>query len=456
MTTTSATETVPEVGSAPEFVRDVARILSLKQLASLLISMRYTVALWVGAVSAGKTFVTCLRFLIAVRRAPTTGTIVMIGKTLRTIEQNVLSQLMDPALFGRLAAQTVHTTGASYAIILGRRVELIGANNREALSKIQGATYSVVYVDEATLLPSEEFFAMLLTRLRGRRPVLIATTNPASKNHWLRRSYILNAAAHDMVVFHLTMLDNPSLSKAYIRRMIRGNVGAFFQRMILGLWTNAEGAVYPHWNEREHVIRWEDMPPIDRILGVGIDAGTNHAMSAIMVGITAERDRKGMWTPRLILMDELRLETTEGQMRLAPSEQARRVAEWLAQSYRHNPHDVIVPRPNLVFVDPAAAWFSEELRSQRIPGLALADNSLSEGIADISSLLAKGRLVVTDRCWGWLKEVSEYTWDPKKTEQGKDEPINDRDDSLAAGRYSIRSTKPMWQSLMRTAYGLSA
>lgn len=442
--------------SLPSFIGDLFRILSAKQIASLVLSLRYTVALWVGAVSGGKTFVSLVAFLVAIRRAGPSGTIVIIGKTKRTIEENVLDQLMDVTKFGRLAAQTIHTRGADHAIILGRRVEIIGANNKESESKIRGATYSVVYVDEATLLPTEEFWAMLLTRLRGRNPHLFATTNPGSKNHWLRKKYILQPEKHDMVVFHFTMFDNPSLLRSYIRRMTLSFTGTFFQRMILGLWTNAEGAVYDSWDERRHRIAWEDMPPIERILGVAIDAGTNHPMSAVMLGISGERNAAGEWTPRLVVMDELRLENVEGARRLAPSEQAARVVAWLRSDYRHTPHGDLHPTPNLVFVDPAAAWFSEELRRQKVRGLALADHAVLEGIADVSSLLTQGRVVITDRCTGVLGEITEYSWDPKKTAEGTDFPITDKDDSMDALRYVIRSTKPLWSAMLRQAYGLAA
>lgn len=457
-TTEQRVPTVRDViASLPPVFRALVRLLSVKQLASLVLAPRYRLALWVGAVSAGKTFVSCLAFLIAVRKAPSTGTIVMIGKTLQTIESNVLSQLTDPALFGRLAGYTVHTAGASYAIVLGRRVQLIGAPNKGATDRIRGGTYCLAYVDEATLLPIETW-RMLLTRLRVPGARLLATTNPGSKNHWLLKDYILNAAANDLIVFYLTMIDNPSLTKSYIVWMMRTNVGVFYQRFILGLWTNAEGAIYPHFDDRKHVIRWADMPPIARIIAAGIDHGTTNPTAVLLLGLTNEFDGNGNPAPRLVLMDELRLEPREGHPRMPPSEQADEVAKWLSMHVRHSPHDQDPMVPQLVFVDPAAAGFFEQLRAtRRIRALETADNDVLEGISDMSSLLAQGRLLITDRCPKLLAEITEYSWDPKETEKhGRDMPVKLNDHSLDAARYAIRSTKPIWQAAMRAAYGLAA
>jgi hypothetical protein len=100
--------------------------------------------------------------------------------------------------------------------------------------------------------------------------------------------YILDADAQDMVVFHFTMHDNPLYFEggdpgpAYIHddgSRVRGSRKLFFDRFIKGLWTNAEGAIYDGWDPAKHVIAWERMPPIYRLLGVGMDFGTQHATS---------------------------------------------------------------------------------------------------------------------------------------------------------------------------------
>lgn len=449
-------------------IEQASRLLGPKQIRSIDLALTRTISLWVGAVSAGKTIASLFAFLFAIIQVPKGEIIVIIGQTIQTIERNVLNPLQNPLLFGRIADLVYHTTGSSSAVILGRRVELIGAYNAAAEGRIRGGTFALVYVDEATLLP-REFWRMLITRLRTANPHMIATTNPASRNHWLRKEFILAADDHDMIVFHLVMRDNPlyypggAVGPSYIERMERSFSGVFYQRFILGLWTTAEGAIYENWSRSRHMVTWADMPPIGDILAIGIDHGTTNPTSAIMLGITDERDAKGNPTPRLILIGEWRYDSTiaDPETGIAPpkltnAEQSAQFRAWLNRKDHvpsTNPGHGL--RPRFTFVDPAAADFREQLKRDRITN-SPADNAVKEGIAEISSLLAQGRLLVVDRCYGFLEEVTEYVWDEKASEQGKDEPVKANDHSLDAARYAIRSTRSLWRAVFRAAYGLAA
>lgn len=457
----SAAATTESAESALERLRGM---VSTKQLRSIVESSGFTIALWIGAVSAGKTFASLIAFLIAIRQVPEGERIVIVGVTLKTIEGNILSQLMDEKRFGIIAKSVIHTTGSSTAIILGRTVELIGAPNKASTSKITGATIALAYVDEAVLIP-EEFFDMLETRLRVDGARMLATTNPGSFNHWLRVKYIKSAADHDMVVFYFQMRDNPSLTKAYILRMIRANVGMFFQRFILGLWTNAAGAIYDMWDPELHTVPWSAVDNTDgratikltRILCIGIDVGSSHATSAVMLGVTDEYDERGRYAPRLIAIAEWRhkVDHEAGVASKAPSVMAAEIIAWRAQIARALDH----PIPRLVYVDPSARGFRDELGRQHVPNNE-ADNDVLPGISDISSLLSpiKGRprLIITDACEGILSEISEYSWDAKKTAEGEDEPVKENDDSVDALRYAIRSTRGAWLAIFRAAYRLAA
>lgn len=452
----------PDATDIDESLRPAFNLMSPKQIVSVALSRRHVVSLWVGAVSGGKTFASLVAFLIAIVFCPRGEIIIIVGQTIQTIERNVLNPLMSWKLFGPLALLTVHTRGSGVANILGREIELVGAYNAAAEGRIRGGTFGLVYLDEAVLVP-RLFFDMLITRLRVKGARMLATTNPASKNHWLRKEYILSAAKHDMIVFHFTMDDNPSLERSYVERMRRSFVGVFFRRMILGLWTNAEGAVYEIWDPDRHVVPWENMPPLARVLCIGIDHGTSNPTSAIMVGISAEEDARGRWTPRLVLIDEWRYDsripdpdTGLDRPRMTNAEQSRHIRVWMNALDRiptDNPAHGI--RTRLIYVDPAAADFREQLHRDRV-ATSPADNAVLPGIQDIASLLQQGRLVVTDRCVGFLDEVTEYHWDPKKTEEGDDYPVTEDDHSLDAARYAVRSTRGVWTAIFRQAYDLAA
>jgi hypothetical protein len=443
--------------TAAAALQAATRILSPKQIKSIAMSESHTLALWVGAVSGGKTIASLFAFLFAILRVPKGEMIVVVGRTIHTIERNVLAPLQSFRLFGPVSRLTVHTAGASSAMILGRRVELIGASNVSAVGRIQGGSFRLVYVDEATLLP-EPFWDMLVTRLRPGH--LIATTNPASRNHWLRRKWILRAEDHDLIAFHFTMHDNPSLAPEYIARMMRSFVGLFFERFILGKWTTAEGAIYSMFNPAEHVIPWEDLPPIRTLLAAGMDHGTRNPTSVVLLGITDERDDRGRPTPRLVAIDEWRYDSREpdkltGQegKRLTNAEQSALIRPWLADRDRiprTNEGWGLTVRPGFLFVDPAAADMREQLSRDRMPNSA-ADHAVEQGISDVMTLLGQGRLLITDRCAGILEEITEYVWDPKKSDEGEDYPLMVNDHSLDALRYAVRSSRAVWLPILRRA-----
>jgi len=420
---------------------DLTRTLSVSQMRSLVHSTKRQIALWSGAVSAGKTFISLWAFLIAIMHAPRGGNIIIVGRTLDTIYSNIFVLLLNPDVFGELSRQVRYTRGAKTAIILGREVLLYGANDAASESKIRGSTVALAYVDEVTILP-EGFWDMLMTRLRVAGARVLATTNPGSQNHWLRKKWILQADAKDLIHFAFTMDDNPSLDATYVANTKARYAGMFYDRFVLGKWTNAAGAVYPMWNPDRHIIPFEQMPRIRRVFADGIDFGVSNASAALRVGLTREEK------PRLILMDEWRYDPRDHDgATLAPSDQAAAYIGWTQKP--HTPYEAWL-EPEHTIVDPAALAFSAELRKA---GLfpEPAHNSVSGRIGLISSLLSSGRLVTTDRCTGWNTEVTEYRWDAKATEKGEDEVVKTDDHSLDAGGYGIYTTRSLWQYDLQAA-----
>ena len=429
-----------------------APALSRKQRRSIVQSKRRKIALWVGAVSAGKTIASLFALFFAIRRAKGTGLIVIIGKTLQTIERNIIEPMQSTDLFGAMAKQVKHTRGSNMAIILGHEVHLIGANDARSEEKIRGSTIEVAYVDEATLLPAG-FWEMLLTRLRVSGARLLATTNPGSSQHWLRIKYILAAEfTAQMITFHFTMHDNPLYFEGgdpgpqYIADMeaaLRGSK-IFYDRMIRGLWTNAEGAIYPAWDASKHVIAWSQMPPMYKLLAVAMDFGTQHATSVGILGLGYDR--------RLYLVDELRIDVADTAVRASPSQQAKQIADWL--KLPHLPENAgLVPERRVA--DPAALAHRQELYHSENITTELAENAVGYGIGLITSLLGREidsipMLRISDRCTGVIKEFPDYIWDAKKAEHGDDEPVKERDDSMDMLRYAITSTENDWRDELLT------
>ncbi|MFF1381721.1 terminase large subunit domain-containing protein [Streptomyces sp. NPDC058308] len=205
--------------------------------------------LWHGSVRSGKTIASLLAFVIAVATAGPSGLIIVCGRSLQTIERNLLEPLQDRALFGPLARHIVHTRGATTATILGRTVNLLGA----AEGRLRGHTAQLAYVDEATLVP-EGFWTQLLARLSVLGDRLYATTNPDSPRHWLKTGYLDRSAELNLRAWHFRLADNPSLSPEYVADLTAEYVDLWRRRMIDGAWVVAEGVIYDMWDEARHVV----------------------------------------------------------------------------------------------------------------------------------------------------------------------------------------------------------
>lgn len=416
--------------------------LSVKQIASITESEKKKISLWVGAVSAGKTIASLFALLFLIRLAQGTGLIVIIGKTLQTIERNIITPLQDQRLFGVIAKSIVHTRGSNTAVILGKTVELVGANDVRSEEKIRGSTIELAYVDEATLLPYG-FWEMLVSRLRTPNPPhLLATTNPGSKQHWLRLEWILQAALKNMQVFHFTMDDNPSLTAEYVRDMKASYSGIFYDRFIKGIWTNAEGAVFDMWDEKKHIIAYDQLPRMQRILGVGIDYGTTNATSAILLGLGIDS--------RLYAIDEWRHDSRAdaNNARLTNASIVKRITGWLGKIELP---DGTRPAPEWLIIDPSAASLRVELHEQGVVNVFSANNEVIYGIQTVSTMLDSDNLYVTERCTGLIGEMSEYVWDPKATEKGDDKPLKVKDHSVDALRYVVTSTETNWRPYIKLA-----
>lgn len=109
----------------------------------------------------------------------------MCAKSLTTLKRNCLILLQE--LVGE--RNFTFSIPAKEGYLFGRRILFEGANDARSESKIRGMTLQGAYCDELTQFP-EDFFAMLLSRLRLPGAKLIATTNPDHPKHWLMERYI--------------------------------------------------------------------------------------------------------------------------------------------------------------------------------------------------------------------------------------------------------------------------
>lgn len=408
---------------------------------------RATGHIWEGAVRSGKTIVSIIRFLVFLVSGPP-GNVAMIGRTERTLKRNVLDVMV--ALLGPKRCKV--TVGSGEAQILGRTVYLAGANNIEAVAKIQGMTLVAFYGDEAPTWPAE-VFNMARTRCSEPGAEWFVTGNPASSTHHLNTDWILRAKLHlqrdgsvirrrgtdaqDVHVYSFTIYDNPYLTAKFVRTLETSYVGMFYRRYVLGEWCLAEGAIYDDWNPDLHVITAAQLPEMERWLSVGVDHGVTNPFAALAFGIGDSLTTQGK---ALYATAEYRYDPRKANRKLTDREYSSKLRLWLPTVAEHMP----AAEPEAFVVDPAAAGFRNQLFRDGQPTRG-ANNDVLGGIATMASLIsAPGRFFVADRCKGWIEECPSYSWDDKAALAGDDKPVKTADHSLDGGRYGVHTTRASW------------
>jgi len=397
-----------------------------------------------GSIRAGKTLVTLLRWVLFIARAPRGGELVMIGRTRDAIWRNLIMPLQDPALFGPIAAAVVGNVGAPTVMILGRRVHLIGASDAKAEKTIRGMTVAGAYVDEITVVP-EEVFTQLIGRMSVPGSKMFGSTNPDNPAHWFKTKFLDRLdKLTDWAHWRFTMDDNPSLTEEYKRTTKAAFTGLWYRRFILGDWVAAEGAVYPMWDPDKHVTPWENLPYIESLLAVGVDYGTNNPTTGLLLGLSRELDERGdLERRRLVLVDEFGTEQGHGS---TDAQLSKKLRSFAGTGHLLNQPDL---RPEHLIIDPSAASFKTQLWTDGATNLVNAVNDVAYGIRTTATLLGNGQLVVSDRCRGFIREISGYSWDDDAAKKGDEKPIKVADHYLDGARYAITTTETLWSDLIR-------
>lgn len=399
-----------------------------------------------GSVRAGKTIGTLLDWIRFCRTGPA-GNLLMVGRTERTVINNLVIPIQE--MLGRDRVIINHGTGT--VEICGRKVMVIGANNEQARTKIQGITLAGAYVDEAATLP-ESFWNMLVSRLSVAGAKLWATCNPEGPRHWFKINWLDKAKfwidhhgehhdrrdAFDLLTpddpnrpldlhrFSFTLDDNAhNLDPEYVASTKGMYSGLWYQRMIQGLWSMADGVIYDMFDPARHVV--DDLPTM-RQLWMGIDDGVNHPAAGILLGLGVDDCLYAVaeWAP------------PAG----TPADRSKLLRRFVGE---HG-------EPDYLFVDPAAASLKMQLVRDGFRNVANAANSHKLGIGTVASLLSTGQLRIHHSCTNLLGEIPGYVWDSKATQRGEDEPVKLDDDFADALRYSVTTSRAMWSPHLPTLH----
>lgn len=395
------------------------------------------VNMWEGAVRSGKSIAADFAWFNFIRNSPPSGHLVMMGRTTDTINRNVISVMKDPLIFGELARSVKYTPGANTATILGRTIDVLGANDVQSEAKVRGMTVAGALVDEMTVLPKVTF-EQLVARMSVTGAKLFGTTNPDSPHHWLKKEWI-DRRDRDMRVFHFELDDNPFLDPAFVAYLKRQYTGLWYRRFIRGLWVMAEGAIYDMWDPRRHIVH--NTPRIADWLTCSVDYGTTNPFHALMIGIGVDN--------RLYAVNEWRHDSKATRRQMTDEGYSGALRSWM----RRIPVPGTTRRgvdPRYLVVDPSATSFRVQLNQDGMTSWP-ADNSVLDGIRLVSTLLAarpRPRLLIHKSCKALIEELPAYSWDEKAQRKGEDKPIKFADHGCDALRYGVKTTHAVWQDIV--------
>ena len=351
------------------------------------------------------------------------GAAVILGNTQGTVKRNVLEPMQN--YHGNILVTDVNSD--NYCRIYGKKVYVLGADNKKHIDRIRGMTIEYAYGDEVPTW-NEGVFAMLKSRLRCEHSYFDGTGNPEAPTNYLK-SFIDSDV--DIFCQTSTIFDNPYLPKEFVNNLCKEYEGTvYYPRYILGEWTRAEGLIYPMY---ETAIVSE-LPKEYTEYSMSIDYGTQNAFAAIIWG-----EHKGVW----YAIDEYYYSGRVTQKQKADDEYADDMdlfTQWLFDSG--------ISQGKLeTIIDPSAASFIAILRKRKKYKVRPADNDVLNGIRETATAMNLGFIKISDKLKNLKMELAGYVWD----EDSDDKPVKANDHACDAMRYFVKTKRMIRKGLRGTA-----
>lgn len=379
-----------------------------------------------GAVRSGKSFVDtiCVIPERIIERRGLSGLNVILGVSKSTIERNVLQPMREIYGFKRIG----NINSENIAVLFGEKVYCLGAEKISQVAKVQGASFKYCYGDEVAKW-NEEVFEMVKSRLDKEYSCFDGSLNPENPTHWLKRFIDSDA---DIYLQEYTLFDNPHLPKDFVESLCKEYAGTvYYDRLVMGKWTRAEGLIYQSFTDAN--IYNDVTRPIalynQSVRVISCDYGTTNPcvfLDTYDDGDTVWVDREYRWDSR----------SNEAKRTGNPQKTDAQYADDMVEFMGTDPERICG-----IIVDPSAASFIAELRGRCLvvtPG----DNEVLDGIRTVSSLFARKKIMIHERCEGLIDELHSYVWDDKAV--GIDKPVKEKDHAPDALRYRINNL-PSWR-----------
>ena len=406
-----------------------------------------------GAVRSGKSYVDTA-FVVPFRireRTGKPGLNVILGVSKSSIERNVLQPMREvytDKLIGQINSQNI-------ARICGEEVYCLGAEKVSQVAKIQGASIKYCYGDEVAKW-NKEVFQMLKSRLDKPYSCFDGSCNPEHPTHWLKE--FLDNDELDIYLQRYTIFDNPFLPVEFVEQLCKEYEGTiYYDRLILGFWKRAEGAIYKRFADDPEKFRCEVLEePADNSehkqfkksdivsIEIGLDFGGNQSGHAFVArGYTDDyRDAIGIMSKRVMAKDADE-DIDSNMLDQLFCDFVQEVIDRYGVIVKHGDY-VEYCNIESVYYDNAESVLGNSIRNaveKRFPWIVVRQAkkaTILDRIRCTVRLMGAGRFWITEDCKSLQIAFSDAVWN--KDVKDKDERLDDGStdiDSLDAFEYTI-------------------
>ncbi len=404
-----------------------------------------------GAVRSGKSYVDTA--YIIPKRLRTLhgkpGLNVILGVSRETIERNVLQPMREiytPNLVGEINSRNI-------AHVCGEDVYCLGAEKISQVAKIQGSSIKYAYGDEVAKW-NQDVFNMLKSRLDKPYSCFDGSCNPEHPTHWLKA--FLDSDV-DIYLQKYTIFDNPFLDPMFVENLCKEYEGTiYYDRLILGLWKRAEGAIYRKFADNPEAFKCDIVDQRSRVpkrkeflrgditsIEIGLDFGGNQSGHAFVArGYTDDYREVIALKSRRIMAKDCVKDYPQGIDSNVLDDLFCDFVQEVIEDYGMSNYEY--SNAESVFWDNAETVLGNSIRNaveKRFPFIAVRPARkarVNDRINCTVRLMGAGRFYMTDDCESLQTAFTEAVWDKNMT--GIDERLDDGStdiDSLDAFEYTI-------------------
>ena len=393
-----------------------------------------SVMLLTGAAGGGKSRIAAEKFNGFLLKYPnSTGIVGRKDRTSanRSVVQFLLYTVMKDTTWGEW-----HKSDGVFQYNNGSQAWVVGLNDeaqREGLRSIgKDGSVDICWMEEANKLSSEDH-SEIVARMRGNAGgwrQIIYSTNPDGPEHWIKKQLIDGRGA---TVFYSRPEDNPNNPQDYLDNL-QNLVGVAHDRLWLGLWVQAEGAIYPEFDSNIHLV---DMvtPPVSGRYVMSVDFGYTNPFSASLWYIDHDgviHHYKQIYHTKRTVEDHCK--------NIAKMVAGLQIEAWITD---HDAEDRATLEKHLG-VKTLAAYKSVtpgiEAVKKRLKDKRIKYNRGALQELDLELEKMKRPTCLTD-------EIGGYRWSDKK----QDTPVKENDHALDEMRYLVAYVDKIGQRIQQTA-----